>query len=94
MNNEKIKNTFLDYFYNYEYFIHQTFLCMIYGFWDTESVRIRALSVLGYFPLLGCTINKLINFVVSIKIINIKLINISDNIYIYIYIYILYINII
>ena len=25
--------------------------CRIYGFCDTESFRIRALSVLGYFPL-------------------------------------------
>ena len=27
------------------------FFCMIYGFYDTESVRIRALSLLGYFPI-------------------------------------------
>ena len=27
------------------------FFCRVYGFRDTESVRIRALSVFGYFPL-------------------------------------------
>ena len=32
-------------FYNYNLF------CRIYGFRDTESVRIRTLSVFGHFPL-------------------------------------------
>ena len=27
------------------------FFCRIYGLLDTESVRIRTLSVFGYFPL-------------------------------------------
>ena len=47
-----------------------TFFCRIYGFFDTMIVRIRALSVFGYFPL---------------TIVNIH-INIYIYIYIYIYI--------
>ena len=38
MNILKIKNTFLDYLYIYEYFILYDFCCSIYGFLDTESV--------------------------------------------------------
>ena len=32
MINKKIKNTYLDYLYNYEYFINYNYFCMIYGF--------------------------------------------------------------
>ena len=28
------------------------FICMIYSFCNTDSVRFRALSIFGYFPLI------------------------------------------
>ena len=52
MNNKKIKNTYLDYLYNYEYLFHYNFL-YFYGFRDTESISIRTLSLFGYFLLSG-----------------------------------------
>ena len=44
LNNKKIKNSFLDYLYDYEYFIHEHFFV---GFMVSEIPRV---SVFGLCP--------------------------------------------